>query len=510
MEATDKKMTGKHFRISRRAGLAIATALSLSMLGIPATGWSDDVVPTQPTQPTMVSTDNAEANATSTITVEPGKAKKWSLDRKIKKANILAPEVADVWALTPNALLITGKKPGTTQVIVTDDADQVQILNVEVTSNIETLRKNLKSLFPDSNIQVEEDNGSLTLHGQVRTLQIARQAEEISVPYASGGKVSNLLEIGGGQQVMLQVRFAEVSKSAEQQLGFNFGGTDGVSVYGSNVGPNPLGVTPGATAGAANMLLIPATALSTASMFGVGAFGSTAFAYFINALESNSLLRMLAEPDLVTTSGQQASFLAGGSIPYPVPQTGTGGGSTITIAWQDYGVNLKFTPIVLGDGRIRLNVAPEVSELDYAHALTLSGTSVPALTKRTVNTTVELGEGQTFALAGLLQDNITASNQQFPILGDLPVLGALFRSVSYQRQETELVVMVTPVLVHGMDPADVTEIPGGKWRDPKPLNLYLLKDLGGEVVNAPQAPPANGPIPRFHGEVGFEPPAGPK
>jgi pilus assembly protein CpaC len=247
-----------------------------------------------------------------------------------------------------------------------------------------------------------------------------------------------------------------------------------------------------------------------ASFFGGGATGAIIFNYFINALETNNLLRMLAEPDLVTTSGQTATFLAGGSIPYPVPQTGTGGGSTITIQWQDYGVNLKFTPIVLGNGRIRIQVAPEVSELDYAHAVTLAGTSIPALTKRNVNTTVELAEGQTFTIAGLLQDNITATNQQFPVLGDIPVLGALFRSVNYQRAETELVVMVTPVLVSGVDPADVTEIPGGRWRDPKNLNLYLFKDLGGEVVDAPQAPPANGPVPRFHGEVGFEPPAGPK
>jgi len=505
MEATDNKMTGKvGFGIGRRMGWGIAAALGMSTLAMPATAWSDDTsAPAAP--PSAVSSDIDQATAANTITLEPGKAKKWSLDRKIKKANMLGPDVADVVPLGPNDLLVTGKKPGATQLIVWDEQDQTMILNIDVTSNIETLRKNLKALFPDSAIHVEEDNGSITLHGQVRTLEIARQAEQIALPYATAAKVSNLLEVAGGQQVMLQVRFAEVSKSAEAQLGFNFAGTDGTSLFATNIGPNTVGL------GNTTFPLSPLTLLSptaaTASMFGQGAFGKVAFQYFVNALETNNLLTMLAEPNLVTTSGQEATFLAGGSIPYPVPQTGTGGGSTITIEWQDYGVNLKFTPIVLGSGNIRLHVAPEVSELDFAHAVELSGTEVPALTKRNVNTTVELAEGQTLALAGLLQNNITASNSQFPVLGDIPVLGALFRSVSYQRQETELVVMVTPVLVHGMNPADVTEIPGGKWRDPKNINLYLFKDLGGEVVDTHNAPSANGSLPRFHGEVGFEPPA---
>jgi pilus assembly protein CpaC len=500
MEATDKKMTGKGgFEIGRRT---LAAVLGVSMLGLPATGWSQE---TPAPQPTSVASDTDQAGAT--ITLEPGKAKKWSLDRKIKKANVIGPDIADVVPLGPNDLLITGKKPGATQLIVWDEQDQTLILNVDVTSNIETLRKNLKTLFPDSAIKVEEDNGTITLHGQVRTLDIAREAEQISLPYASGAKVSNLLEIAGGQQVMLQVRFAEVSKSAEQQLGFNFAGADGVSIFANNIGTSPLSLTNGTSATGAPTLELQVPTAPIASFFGAGAFGRSTFTYFINALESNNLLRMLAEPNLVTTSGQTATFLAGGSIPYPVPQTGTGGGSTITIQWQDYGVNLKFTPIVLGNGRIRVQVSPEVSELDYAHAVTLAGTSIPALTKRNVDTTVELAEGQTFTLAGLLQDDITATNSQFPILGDLPVLGALFRSVSYQRAETELVVMVTPVLVNGVNPGDVTEVPGGKWRDPKNLNLYLFKDMGGEVVGQASAPPANGPVPRFHGEVGFEPPA---
>jgi pilus assembly protein CpaC len=342
--------------------------------------------------------------------------------------------------------------------------------------------------------------------------------ESITVPYTGANKIVDLLEIGGGQQVMLRVKFAEVSKQAEQTLGFNFGGNDGVSIYGGNVGANTLGITPGTpasgtTPGTPNLLAIPAGALGAASMFGTGSFARVAFAYFVDALEANSLLRTLAEPNLVTTSGQKATFLAGGSFPYPVPQS-SGGGTAITIQFQPYGVSLAFTPVVLGNGRIRLDVNPDVSELDFSHTVSLDGTTVPGLTDRNVHTTVELAEGQTYALAGLLQDNISASDTQFPFLGDIPVLGALFRSVQYQKNQTELVVLVTPVLVHGIDPADVTPVPGEKWRDPNNAQLYFFKDMGGEVT--PRRPSKavyssddsqeQSQTPQFEGPAGFTPP----
>jgi pilus assembly protein CpaC len=239
------------------------------------------------------------------------------------------------------------------------------------------------------------------------------------------------------------------------------------------------------------------------TVFGEGTVGKVAFDYFVDALETNNLLRVLAEPNVITTSGQKASFMAGGQIPIPVPQS-SGSGTVITIDYKNYGVQLNFTPIVLGDGRIRLEVNPDVSQLDYSHTVNISGTEVPGITDRNVNTTVELAEGQTFTIAGLLQDNITTTNQEFPLLGDLPVLGALFRSVNYQRSETELVVMVTPVLVHGVDPADVTRAPGEKWRQPTEGGLFLMKDMGGEQLN-PDGSATKGPAPEYHGPVGFNP-----
>jgi len=493
------------FKIGRKSRVLLGTALSLCALAWPA------AVSVRAQATTAPSDTASDDQSTETIVLQPGQAKKLPpFGYRIRKVNSLAPDIADYVSLSPNELLITGKKSGSTQLIIWDEADHTEILNVEVATQIAMLQKKLQTLFPDSTIKAEDVNGTVTLTGQVHDLETARRAELIALPYSGSSKIVDLTEVGGGQQVMLRVKFAEVSKQAEEELGFNFGGNDGTSIYGGNVGANTLGIIPG-TAGpppTPNLLAIPSGALSAASMFGTGSFADVAFAYFVDALEQNSLLRTLAEPNLVTTSGQKATFLAGGSFPYPVPQSGTGGGSTITIQFQPYGVSLTFTPIVLGNGRIRLDVNPDVSALDYSHTATLDGTTVPGLTDRNVHTTVELAEGQTYALAGLLQDNVTASNSQFPILGDIPVLGALFRSVQYQKNQTELVVLVTPVLVHGIDPADVTSVPGEKWRDPNPAQLYFLKDLGGEVTPPPPARPAlsDNQAPQFEGPAGFSAP----
>jgi pilus assembly protein CpaC len=496
------------FKIGRKSALAIGTAMGLCALVWPsAPATADDQMTSSQATTAPSDLTSTDEKPSQVVTIEPGKAKKLTFEQRIKKANILMPDIADVLALGPSDLLVSGKKSGSTQLIIWDEDDHTQVIEIEVSTPLARLQKQLANLFPQSKINVEDANGTITLTGQVHDLQTAQQVEAVAAPYSAGNKLVDLLEIAGGQQVMLKVKFAEVSKQAEEQLGFNFGGSDGVSVFGSNTGANSLGLLNTSPGG--NNLLLSNTALSDtlASAFGTGAFGPIAFAYFIDALEQNSLLRTLAEPDLVTTSGQKATFLAGGQFPYPVPQS-SGGGTSITIQFQPYGVSLEFTPIVLGDGRIRVKVHPDVSELDYSHTVTLNGTSVPGLTERSADTTVELGEGETFTLGGMLQDQVSASNNELPILGDLPVIGALFRSVQYQKNETELVIMVTPVLVSGVQPGDVTPVPGEKWRDPTIGELYWLKDLGGEVY--PQQRKLNASeTPAFEGPAGFQPPSAP-
>jgi pilus assembly protein CpaC len=425
-----------------------------------------------------------------------------------KRVSVGAPEIADVNPIGPNNILVTAKKPGTTQLIVWDDADRSQVIDLAVQVDLAALQEQFKQQFPGSKIELSMSNGQVVLRGQAPSLVAAEQAVQLAQPYAN--KVLNFLEISGGQQVMLQVRFAEVSRSATNQLGFNFGSTDGRSFFGNNIGQiNPLGTKDSSVAGGGAVLSIQ-TPNPAVTLFGSALVGDTAIAYYIAALRQNNLLRILAEPTLTAISGEEASFLAGGSFPIPVTQGGgTGaGGTAITVEYRTFGVKLKFTPVVLGDGKIRLKVAPEVSDLDFTTAVRFNGFVIPGLTERKLQTVIEMREGQTFALAGLLNNNVSATKDVTPVLGDVPVLGALFRSVRYQRKETELVVIVTPRLVEAVNPAQVPVLPGERWRHPTEGDLFWQRDIGGPAGDpkraaSPAGRAASGEAPRFKGQFGY-------
>jgi len=416
----------------------------------------------------------------------------------LRRVSVAQPDIADVNLVGPSEMLILGRKAGATQIILWDDQDHSQTIEVMVTADLDSLRDQFIRSFPDANVDATTAGNAVVLRGRAPSLQVAQQMEKLALGYAP--QVVNLLEVSGGQQVVLKVRFAEVSRNLQTNLGFNAFATDGQFTAGLNVfsGNSPPGslATSGTTSGISSL----------ANLFGSGGIGNTKFEMFLQALRVNGLIRDLAEPNLMAMSGQEASFLAGGEIPIPVPQPGSGG-STITIEYKEYGVHLSFLPIVMGDGRIRLKAAPEVSELDYSKAVTISGTSVPGLTERKLQTTVELSEGQTFALAGLLQNNINANKSVTPVLGDLPVLGALFRSVQYQRNETELVVLVTPYLAGGLNPDQIPAVPGEYWRYPTEDEVFLNQDLGGPIpVNdKPAKAIPTGPVATIHGKHGFAP-----
>jgi pilus assembly protein CpaC len=425
--------------------------------------------------------------------------------RPYKQVSVGSPDIADVNTIGPNNILITAKKAGSTQLIIWDENNQSQVADVVVSLDLGALQTQLNGMFPNTKIQVESLNGAVALRGRVPDLQTAEQAASAASPF--GAKVLNYLEIGGGQQVMLQVRFAEVSRHASSALGVNFAVTDGTSSFGNNIGglaPNNL------TSG--NQSTLDQGAISSAvTLFGAGVTGDSAFRVFVSALRQNNLLRILAEPNLTAISGQEASFLAGGEFPVPVPQSGSGGGSTITIEYREFGVRLNFVPIVLGDGRIRLKMSPEVSDLDFSTPIVIQGSRIPVVNKRRVNTTVELADGQTFAIAGLLDNAVNASKDVTPLLGDLPVIGALFRSVRYERRETELVVLVTPKLVSPLNPDQVPNLPGEKWRNPNELELFLNQDIGAEQKDSDSGESkgpavASAPAPAYHGQHGFTAP----
>jgi pilus assembly protein CpaC len=419
--------------------------------------------------------------------------------------------------LSADTLLITAKKPGSSNMIIEDEIGRRQLVSVVVEPDLAPLREQLSSLGPNASIEVTDANGNLVLRGHVPNLQTAQRAEQLATAYYPGAnRVVDLLEVSGGQQVMLEVKFAEVSRTVESQLGINFGYTDGTSIIGNNIGGvNPF-ATSGGVPGSALQLLSQSPA-SNIQLFADASFARGAMAYFLNCLHENELMRTLAEPNLTVISGEAAQFQVGGEIPIPVPQqSSSGGGTTITIEYKDFGVLLHATPVVLGNGRIRLKVNPEVSNIDESNAVTLSGFSIPAFTTRTVDTTVELSDGQTFAIAGLLNNQTNATIESIPGLGDLPGVGVLFRTVQYQRTQDELVVMVTPHLVEPLNPEQVPTAPGEKWRSPSEADLFIDRDLGGDAgeLTTPPSPSGSSPstahatsAPQFRGEYGFVPTA---
>jgi pilus assembly protein CpaC len=474
---------------------ALLTAAGAMVLA--TTGSAAGQTPAPTTRPAGLITDGVGADGLHLIT---GKSAVITLQQSVKDfgVKVTNPDVAGCMAMSPTTLLVTAKKPGTTSIVVFDGQERVAVVDVTVDPDFTMLTHQIKQAFPTLDISVTPLADTIALHGQVPSMQVSEQIVEMAGTY---GKVHNFLDISGGQQVMLQVRLAEVSKSALRNLGVTFGGTDNSSTFSTNgIGPGANTFTFPPAAGAS-----PLSYSVGGNIFGTGRFGNVSFDYLITALRTNNLLRDLAEPNLLTSSGQEASFLAGGQIPIPVPQPGNGG-STITIQYVQYGVQLKFTPNVLGNGKIRLHVAPEVSQLDYSHAVEISGYSVPGFTDRKVETTVELGDGQSLALAGLLQNDMSESVSRIPGLGDLPVLGALFRSTTYSRDETELVVMVTPRLQAPLNPDQVPLLPGEHWRYPNTLQQFIRADMGGPAVehaNARADSKSDGPPPQFHGQYGF-------
>lgn len=413
-----------------------------------------------------------------------------------KRVAVSRPEIADVNMIGPTSILVTAKTVGAAQLVVWDDYDNSHVMDLVVASDLSQLNDLFKKHLPSAQIEATGTaNGTVVLRGKVSDLTAAEQATALAAPF---GEVLNLLEVVGGQQVMLQVRFMEVSRTAVSALGVDIGMSAGNGDY--SVGLNS---TPGRLS----------TSDRAFSLSGSGTFGEFAFEAFIDALKRNSLARVLAEPNLTVTSGEEGKFLAGGQVPIPVPQAG-GGGSTITIEYKDFGVGLKCTPVVLGDGRVRMRIATEVSELDYSNGTSIQGEVVPGLKTRNVNTVVEMADGQTFMLGGLLNRKVDSRNQSTPLLGEIPILGSLFRSVRYERSETELVILVTPRLVQAMNPGQVPLLPGEKWRYPNEAELFFNGDIGGPAqANAPvtigksdaaaRKDDPNAPAPRFQGAHGF-------
>jgi len=424
---------------------------------------------------------------TSTIRVTIGTTEDVRTDRAIVDITVGNPDIADVSPLSDHALSILGKKIGTTRVTVYgEDKKPVGIFDIEVSYDISRLGVEI-TRFTGGGIKVSSINGRIMLSGTSPDAATLDKAVEIARQF--GPDLINTVQVMAAQQVMLEVRFIEVQRSASRDLGvqWNMFGNSVLANTGSNLPASQLPITtpggsfqqPGTNAGGANVLAnqLPISPVVAGGVLsGVAPFGfligqlSNKLQIAVNALEEKGVARSLADPNLVTLSGQTASFLAGGQI--PVPEVGATG--TPSFGFQPYGVGLSFTPTVLKNGVINLVVKPEVSEIDHANAVTVAGTTVPALTLRKASTTLELHDGQSFMLGGLLQNTAHNTIEQLPWAGDMPVIGALFRSTDYQKAETDLVIMVTPHIVRPMSPTDEVHSPLDGTLPPNDVDLFLL------------------------------------
>ncbi|NNJ76554.1 MAG: type II and III secretion system protein family protein, partial [Anderseniella sp.] len=352
------------------------------------------------------------------------------------------PEIADASPLGTRSFYILGRKTGRTNLSLYDADDKLLgVINVEVTFDTRGLKDALRTVLPRENIKVRSVNGRVLLQGAVRSSTAAARAIQVAKDFA-GDNVTNAMTVGASQQVTLEVRFIEAKRNASRDLGVNY------SVSAGGISFQPFG-----NALASNAATAPFGRL-VADMLTGGASADI----IVQALEKKGAARRLAEPNLTALSGETASFLAGGEFPVPVAQDD----NKISIEFKKFGVSLAFTPTVLDNGLINLAIEPEVSELDFSRTVTTSAIQIPSLIVRRTRTTVELRDGQSISIAGLLQTFNARNADQIPWLGDVPVLGSLFRSSGFQKSETDLLVIITPRLAKPVDPSK---------RIPTPLDL---------------------------------------
>lgn len=401
----------------------------------------------------------------------------------IRRASVGAPELVDVRILSPREVLITGKSAGRTQLILWDENDDQLIFDINITPDLAILRQAIARTAKGAEVEVEAVADTIVITGKVADTDQADRIMQIAGILAT--KVTNQMVVAGEQQVLLRCTFAEVDKRATRQLGVNgwLAGSNVPDVFAvSQIGGiNPVNIG-GAPVGNIRQGIPIATdkeglVLSPTPDFSLG-FTKTQLQLFFKAMRRNNLMRIMAEPNLIALNGHEANFLAGGEFPVPVAQ----GNGAVGVEYKDFGVILKFRPTVIGRQMIRLNVGTEVSEIDTSTAVSITGYTVPGLTKRQANTTIEISSGTTIAIAGLLNEQIRGLSQRLPGLGDIPVLGSLFASSEYQRSLTELVVLVTPELVNGMNPNQVVNIPGSEITEPNDWQLYGLGMIEGEPM----------------------------
>ncbi len=369
---------------------------------------------------------------------------------RLKRISVSDPNVVYATVVTPTQILVHGRSPGEVSLLIWDELERSRSFDVRVDVDVSACAEEEHRIFPEEQISVTPSRSAIVLSGHVSTEDVAKRAGELASAYSKN--VINVLTFGpvGAQEVLLEVKFAEVDRSALAQLGVNVFSTGAANLIGTSttgqyggLGPQSVTSTPGQNTSSA-------TTESISNILNLFLFSPNIhLGAVIEALETKNLLQILSEPTLIAVNGKKASFLAGGQFPFPIVQPGQGF-TAVTISFKDFGVKLDFTPVIMPNGNIHLTVEPEVSTLDYADAITISGFTVPALSTRKAETEFELRDGQSFVIAGLMDNRVTDTWNKAPGLGDIPILGAFFKSKSISKSNSELMVLCT---VHKTGPA---------------------------------------------------------
>ncbi len=431
-----------------------------------------------------ISTTALSASTEQMIKIEVSKGTLIRFDKAVDNVFIADPTIADVQVKSPTLAYVFGKRQGQTSVYAISKDDEVVFEGeVSVSHNLGHFESALKTVMPDTRINVDSYEGLLILTGHVENPEQAEEARRMAAEFiGEESTIINKLNIATPVQVNLRVRIAEIGRETVKQLGFNWEnilGTSSGATIGLIQGRNVFDIVP-------NEFTDPVTPMKNfltevTGLAGDIPIGNLDINFVIDALEEEGVISVLAEPNLTTLSGEEASFLAGGEYPVPIFQR-----DGISIQYKEFGVALNFTPVVLDSGRINIHLNPEVSQITSTGAITIEGLNIPALSTRRVETTVELGSGQSFAVAGLIQNNGVHDLTKFPWLADIPIIGSLFKSSKFTRQESELVVIVTPYIV-SPNKDDQMHLPTDNFRYPSDKERYMD---GQSFVNAPADKPS--------------------
>jgi pilus assembly protein CpaC len=385
-----------------------------------------------------------ESAGAAPLRVMVGKSLLINTTERLKRISVTDPSVADALVVTPTQVLVNGLSPGEISLLIWDELERSRSFDLRVDVDITAAREEFSKLFPNEQIELTPSRNAIVLSGHVTTEDVAKHAGSLASAYSKN--VVNVLTFGpvGADEVLLQVKFAEVDRTALTNLGINMFSTGSGNTIG-NITTGQFGGISGqgsvSDTGSGSVFPNAATITNTLNMFFFNP--QVHLGAVIEALQQKSLLQILAEPNLVALNGKDATFLAGGEFPFPVVQPGVGGSATVSIQFREFGVRLKFTPVIQPNGNIHLHVAPEVSTLDFADGVTVAGTTVPALSTRKAETEFELQDGQSFVIAGLMDNRVTDIVNKVPGLGDIPILGNFFKSKSLQKSNSELMVLCT-------------------------------------------------------------------